>query len=154
MALTYFEIDASEDKDVPFLNKHPKFEQLEDGEVYPIVQINETSSNGLLILTKEFKLFFDEGNKITCLLKEALNVYKTNKGEGYTLFAEIRKRTKQKAVVAADFDIPCTWMCTKGKYVATDDTESGLSSENTNPFLPRSAPHPTNTKGTRRQPKS
>jgi len=140
MALVYFEnVDQSE-QELPFLNKLPELDSLEDGEQYICKEIFRTKTGGLLVKTDFFMLYYDGKSKLAKLLLEALENYITNKGEGYIIFAVIAKKSKNRAVLAADFEKPARWQGKEGNYTLQEDGSASDWSETANPFIPTTTP--------------
>jgi hypothetical protein len=125
----------------------------DDQTLYLVEEVKRTRKRtGYMVYTRKFAIFLFEDSQICKHIVEALAAW-TKTGNGFELYAQSVPKDPYYRL-GADFEKPCTWLFSQGKYSASQVDTSGLVvlPTETNPFLPtpsgkratRHKTHPTN----------
>jgi len=109
----------------------------DDDNLYLVETIKRTRKRtGYMVNTAKFSIFLFEDSKICQHIVEALAAW-TKTGNGFELYAKAIQSDPYYQI-GADFEKPCTWLFSQGKYSASQPITHGLvvPLTDSNPFLP------------------
>lgn len=116
-----------------YAESHPN-----DLRTHQVISVTRTRKRtGYLLDTEVFTIMLFEGSKLLQHLLDALAVWHTS-GHGYKLVVQVTEQYPFYKL-GTDFDQPCNWYASKGKYFTASEsitTTSGLL-DSQNPLLPR-----------------
>lgn len=121
----------------PFIEDYVENNPL-DQEVYVVHSVTRTRKRtGYLLDTDKFTIMLFEGSQLLQHLLDALAVWHES-GHGYKLVVQIDQKYPFYKL-GTDFDQPCNWYASKGKYFIVSESTTTTSEllDTRNPLLPK-----------------
>jgi hypothetical protein len=134
MAISFF--DNSNSLRKPFIEDYVSANPQAEGKLFSVVEISKTrKGTGYMLHTNDFSIFLYGESKVAAQLLEALEHYCQHL-LGYELIVEVQTKDPFYKL-GIDVERPATWAYSKGKYLCSLPSTSGLEKKAAegNPFI-------------------